>query len=117
MVAISVANRLEPAHLRRRLGSSKGGNDETPIGKKRSLWGYHRLLRGCGLSPTASYFVLQNTGAAPTRIISTTYAPSTAFFGHQAATLTGPRRLLMLGLNAVNLLPHAQGRFLILARK
>lgn len=117
MVAISVANGLEPAHLRRRLGLTRGGDDETPPGGKRSLWGYRRLLNGCGLSPTASYFVLQNPGAAPTRIISTAYAPSTAFFGHLASTLTGPRRLLMRGLNAVNLLPHAQNRFLILARK
>ena len=117
VVALTVANRLDPAHFRRRLGLTRGGNEENPIGRRRSLWGYRRLLRECGLSPTASYFVLQDPSAAPTRIISTCYAPSTAFFRHQSSTLTGPRRLLMLGLNAVNLLPHAQSRFLILARK
>ena len=117
VVALAVANRLDPAHFRRRLGSTGGGNEENPIGRRRSLWGYRRLLQGCGLSPTASYFVLQDPGAAPTRIISTCYAPSTAFFRLQSSALTGPRRLLMLGLNAVNLLPHAQSRFLILAGK
>ncbi len=117
VVALAVANRLDPARFRRRLGLTGGGDEENPIGGRRSLWGYRRLLRRCGLSPTASYFVLQDPTAAPTRIISTCYAPSTAFFRHQSSTLTGSRRLLVLGLNAVNLLPHAQSRFLILARK
>ncbi len=117
VVALTVANRLDPAHFRRRLGLTGGGIEEKPFGRRRSLWGYGRLLRGCGLSPTASYFVQQDPGAAPTRIVSTWYAPSTTFFRHLSSSLTGPRRLLMLGLNAVNLLPHAQSRFLILARK
>ncbi len=117
VVALAVANRLDPARFRRRLGLTGGGNEENPIAKRRSLWGYRRLLRRCGLSPTASYFVLQDPSAAPTRIISTCYTPSTTFFRHHSSTLTGPRRLLMLGLNAINLLPHAQSRFLILARK
>ena len=86
-------------------------------GKLRSLRGYRRLLRGSGFEPIASYFVLQKPGAAPSRIISTACAPSTAFFSHQIATLTGPKRFLMRGLNALNLLPHVQSRFLILARK
>ncbi len=117
VVALTVANLLDPAHFRRRLGLTGVGNEENPIVRRWSLWGYRRLLRGCGLSPTASYFVLQDPSAAPTRIISTCYAPSTAFFRHQSSALTGPRRLLMLGLNAANLLPHAQSRFLIVARK
>jgi SAM-dependent methyltransferase len=104
IVALSVANGLSPIHW-------------PPHPRRRSLWGYHRLLRRCGLSPSASYFVLGDASGAPSRIISTRYAPSTAFFRLQSADLTGAKRLLMLGLNAVNLLPHAQDRFLILARK
>ncbi len=117
VVALTVANRFDPAHFRRPFGSTAGGNDVAPIGRRRSLWGYGRLLRRCGLSPTASFFILQNPGATPTRIISTSYTPSTTFFRHQSSALTGPKRLLVLGLNAINLLPHVQSRFLILARK
>lgn len=117
VVAISVVNGLEPANLRRRLSLPGSGDNPTPTGKPRSLWGYRRLLRRCGLTPTASYFVLRKPGAAPSRIISTNYAPSTAFFSHPVTALTGPKRLLMRGLNAINLLPHVQSRFLILARK
>ena len=117
LVAISVANRFEPAQIRRRIRLVGRGAKEVPAGKPKSLWGYRRLLRGCGLTPTASYFVLQKPGSAPSRIISTNDAPSMAFFSHQVATLLGPKRLLMRGLNAVNLLPHAQSRFLILAQK
>ena len=116
-VAISVANGLAPAHLRQRLGSTGGESNRTSAGKPRSLWGYHRLLRACDLTPASSYFVLQKPDAPPSRIISTNYAPSTAFFSHQVATLTGPKRLLVRGLNSLNLLPHVQSRFLILARK
>jgi SAM-dependent methyltransferase len=117
IVAISVDNAFEPSRLKRRLGSGLGGFGKVTGGKLRSLRGYRRLLRGSGFEPIASYFVLQKPGAAPSRIISTTYAPSTAFFSHQIATLTGPKRFLMRGLNALNLLPHVQSRFLILARK
>ena len=53
----------------------------------------------------------------PTKIISTRYTPSTAFFRLESSKVAGPKRLLMLGLNAVNLLPHVQRRFFILARK
>ena len=101
VVALTVANRFDPAHFRRPFGSTAGGNDVAPIGRRRSLWGYGRLLRRCGLSPTASFFILQNPGATPTRIISTSYTPSTTFFRHQSSALTGPKRLLVLGLNAI----------------
>lgn len=116
IVALTAANRLDPAHLRRCLGL-KGGVEGHPVVTRRSLWGYHRLLRGCGLSPAASYFVLEDPTGTPKKIISTCYAPSTAFFRLELSAATGSKRLVMLGLNAVNLLPHAQGRFLILARK
>lgn len=117
VVAIMVANRLDLMRLRRRLGSIRGSHDGTPAGPRRSLWSYRRLLRRSGLSPTASYVVVEDPAGAPVKIISTRYAPSTAFFGLEASKVAHPKRLLMTALNAVNLLPHIQGRFLILARK
>ena len=110
-----VANRLDPNQPRRRRQPTDG--DDNPIAPRRSLWGYRRLLRRCGLSPSASYFVVADPAGTPRKIISTRYAPSTAFFRLELSATRGPRRLLMLGLNAVNLLPHVQSRFFVLGRK